>query len=84
MKSKAMTLHHKTWIDKLAEFLLGPVPQPHPIYVVGAAAGFSETVKEEHAPRKAHFNSPHVALAVSGFGAYGALGSSLEYENGDR
>jgi hypothetical protein len=84
MRTNAMTQQQRTWADKLVDFLLGPVPQSHPIYMAGAAAGFSETAREKRAPRPHHVDSPHVALAVGGFGAYGAAGSSLEYENGDR
>jgi hypothetical protein len=79
-----MTQQQRSWADKLVDFLLGPAPQSHPIYMAGAAAGFSGTAKEEREPRARYEDSPHVALAAGGFGAYGAAGSSLEYENGDR
>ena len=81
MKSK---VNRKSWVDKMIEFLLGPVPSPHPIYVAGAAAGFTPVAREKREPKPRRVDSPHVALAAGGFGAYGAAGSSLEYENGDR
>jgi hypothetical protein len=79
----------KTWLDKVADFLFGP--NPHPIYLAGAAAGFSGTARTESRkvvaePRRSSGDaqSASVALAAGGFGSYCVPDPSLKDNHGRR
>ncbi|HVT13439.1 MAG TPA: hypothetical protein VHE55_14325 [Fimbriimonadaceae bacterium] len=65
----------------MVDFLLGPAP--HPVYMVGAAAGFGagrpETERKvKKLRRPADGDSPFVALASFGMSSYGASDSRSE------
>jgi hypothetical protein len=81
----------KSWVSRFVDFLLGPSTSPHPIYIVGAAAGFTEgSPQDEPRVRKARpyvgdqTDSAYFALAQSGMASYGASPPSQEYVNGRR
>jgi hypothetical protein len=91
--SKGRASAGKSLLDRLIDFLLGPANAPHPIYTVGVAAGFGDSVAQANRPRKAKperaiedadSEAIYCGLAGAGLPSYGFVAARQEYENGRR
>lgn len=77
----------RTWLDRFMDFLLGP--NPHPVFMAGAGAGFSGTGKVDKPKPIAtpqfmgnDAQSASVALASGGLGSYCVADPSQRGEYG--